>query len=78
MDLHRETEEKARQLETKVGAIAQARHTARLRNAKRSRTKHPQPNPQTGRETGLDNLSRGPSETTHRGPASGTRHDVRA
>jgi hypothetical protein len=36
------------------------------------------PNPHTGRETGLDNFSRGLSETTHRGPASGTHRDVRA
>jgi hypothetical protein len=40
-DLQSETEEKARQPETKLGAIAQTRHTARLRNAKRSRTRHP-------------------------------------
>jgi hypothetical protein len=39
--LHRETEEKARQPETKLGAIAHTRHKARLRNAKRSRTKNP-------------------------------------
>jgi hypothetical protein len=78
MCLQRETEEKARQPETKLGAIAQTRHTARPRNTKRSRAKHPQPNPQTGRKTGLDNLSRGPSETTHRGLASGTRRDVSA
>jgi hypothetical protein len=41
--LHRETEEKARQPETKLGAIAQTRHIARLRNAEQSRTKHPKP-----------------------------------
>jgi hypothetical protein len=35
-------------------------------------------NPHTGRETGLNNLSRGPGETAHRGLASGTRRDVRA
>jgi hypothetical protein len=40
---HRETEEKARQQETKLGASAQTRHMARLRNAKRSHTKHPKP-----------------------------------
>jgi hypothetical protein len=39
----RETNEKARQPETKLGAIAQTRHTARLRNAKRSQTKHIKP-----------------------------------
>jgi hypothetical protein len=43
IDLQRETEEKARQPETKLGAIAQTRHTARLCNAKRSRTRHPKP-----------------------------------
>jgi hypothetical protein len=36
------------------------------------------PNPHTGRETGLNNLSRGPGETAHRSPAGGTRRDVRA
>jgi hypothetical protein len=41
IQLQREAEEKARQPETKPGAIAQTRHMARLRNAKRSRIKHP-------------------------------------
>jgi hypothetical protein len=41
--LQRETEEKARQPETKPSAIAQTRHTARLRDAKRSRTRNPKP-----------------------------------
>jgi hypothetical protein len=36
------------------------------------------PNPHTERETGLNNLSRGPGDTAHRGPSSGTRRDVRA
>jgi hypothetical protein len=43
IDLQRETEEKARQPETKLSAIAQTRHTARLRDAKRSRTRNPKP-----------------------------------
>jgi hypothetical protein len=43
IDLHRETDEKARQPEAKVSAIARTRHTARLCNAKRSRTRHPKP-----------------------------------
>jgi hypothetical protein len=34
IDLHRETEEKARQPETKLDAIAQTHHIARLSNAK--------------------------------------------
>jgi hypothetical protein len=38
---HGETEEKARQPETKLGAIAHTSHIARLRDAKRSRTKNP-------------------------------------
>jgi hypothetical protein len=42
-NLQRETKEKARQPETKPGANAQTRHKARLRIAKRSRTKHPKP-----------------------------------
>jgi hypothetical protein len=37
--LQRETEEKVRQPETKLGATAHTRHLARLRNARRSRTK---------------------------------------
>jgi hypothetical protein len=41
--LQRETEEKAHQPEAKLGAIAQTRQTARPRNAKRSRTRHPNP-----------------------------------
>jgi DNA-nicking Smr family endonuclease len=43
IDLHRETEEKARQPKIMLGAIARTRHTARLRNAKRSRTRNPKP-----------------------------------
>jgi hypothetical protein len=41
--LQRETEEKARQPETKLSANAQTRHIARLRDAKRSRTRNPKP-----------------------------------
>jgi hypothetical protein len=41
IDLQRETEEKARQPETKLSAIAQTRHIAGLRDAKRSRTRNP-------------------------------------
>jgi hypothetical protein len=43
MDSQRETEEKARQPETKLSAIAQTRHVARLRDAKRSRTRNAKP-----------------------------------
>jgi hypothetical protein len=43
VDLQRDTEEKARQPEIKLGAIAQAHHTAKLCNAKRSRTRNPKP-----------------------------------
>jgi hypothetical protein len=42
-DFQREKEEKARQPKTKLSAIAQTRHKARLRNAKRSQNKHPKP-----------------------------------
>jgi hypothetical protein len=35
------------------------------------------PNPHTGRETGLNNLSRGLGETAHRSPAGGTRRGVK-
>jgi hypothetical protein len=38
--LQKEMEEKARQPETKLGAIAHTRREARLRNAKQSRTKN--------------------------------------
>jgi hypothetical protein len=41
--LLRETEEKARQPETKQGAIAHTWHKARLRNARRSRSSNPKP-----------------------------------
>jgi hypothetical protein len=41
--IHRETEEKARQPEIKLGAIAQTHHTAKPCNAKRSRTRNPKP-----------------------------------
>jgi hypothetical protein len=37
------TEGKARQPETKLGATSRTRHKARLRNAKRNRTKNPKP-----------------------------------
>jgi hypothetical protein len=76
IDLQRETEEKARQPETKLGAIAQTRHTAR--HATQSEDKPDTPNPHTRRETGLNNLSRGPGETAHQSPAGGTRRNVRA
>jgi hypothetical protein len=74
--LQRETEEKARQPETKLSAIAQTRHKAGY--ATQSKAEPNTPNTHTGRETGLNNLSRGPGETAHWGPASGTRRDVRA
>jgi hypothetical protein len=41
--LQRETEEKARQPKTKLSAIAQTCHIARVRDAKRSRTTSPKP-----------------------------------
>jgi hypothetical protein len=34
------------------------------------------PNPHTGQETGLNNLSQGPGETAHQGAARGRRRDV--
>jgi hypothetical protein len=76
-NIYRETGEKARQPETKLSAIAQTRHIATLRDAKRSRTRNPKPT-HAGRETGLNNLSQGLGETAHRSPAGGTRRDVRA
>jgi hypothetical protein len=72
--LQRETEEKARQPETKLGAIAKTRHITRLRNAKRSRPKHPKPThgardrPKQGQpRAGRDRAS---------GSGSGTRRDA--
>jgi hypothetical protein len=64
----------------KLGAIAQPCHIARVRNVKRSRSdvEPNTPNPHTGRETGLNNLSRGPGKTARRGSASSMRRDVRA
>jgi hypothetical protein len=61
IDSPRETEKKARQPKIKLGAIARTRRTARLRNAKRSRTRNlkpthrardrpEQPQPRTGRD----------------------------
>jgi hypothetical protein len=65
--LQRKTKEKARQPETKVGAIAHTWHKARVCNVKRSRIK----NPHEGRKTSINNLSRGPGKTVHRGTARG-------
>jgi hypothetical protein len=73
---HRETEEKTRRPETKLGAIAQTRHIARLCNAKRSRTKHPKPTHGARDRPKQPQLRAG--ETAHRGPASNMRRDVRA
>jgi hypothetical protein len=73
--LQRETEEKARQPEIKLGAIAR---TTQQSYATQCEAEPETPNPHTGRETGLNNLSQGPGKTAHRSPASGTRRDVRA
>jgi hypothetical protein len=54
------------------------KHATKQRYATQSEAVPNTPNPHTGRETGLDNLSRGLGKTAHRGPASGTRRDVRA
>jgi hypothetical protein len=81
--LQRETEEKARQPETKLGAIAQTRHTARLRDAKRSRIRNPkpthgardrpkQPQPRAGRARALEPGRRHSSRRT-RPTDTGTR-----
>jgi hypothetical protein len=51
IDLQRETEEKARQPETKLSAIAQTRHIARLWT--QSEAEPETPKPHTGRETSL-------------------------
>jgi hypothetical protein len=54
------------------------KHTTQQSYATQSEAELETPNPHTGRETGLNNLSREPGETAHRSPASGTRRDVRA
>jgi hypothetical protein len=71
--LQRETEEKARQPETKLSAIAQTRHTARLRDAKRSRTRNPKPT------HGARNRPKQPQPRARRARASepGWRHSSR-
>jgi hypothetical protein len=76
IDLQRETEGKARQPETKLGAIAQTRHIARLRNAKRSRAKHPKP--KRGARDRPEQFQLRAGRDRASGPASGTRRDVRA
>jgi hypothetical protein len=74
IDLQRETEEKARQPETKQ----LHKHATQQGYATQSEAEPETPNPHTGRETGLNNLSRGLGKTTHRSLAGGTRRDVRA
>jgi hypothetical protein len=74
---------KARQPETKLGVIAQTHHIARLRNSKRSRTKHPkpthgardrskQPQPRSGRDHAAGSGQRHASRRT-RPTDTGTR-----
>jgi hypothetical protein len=71
--LQREVEEKARQPETKLGAIAQTRHITRLRNAKQSRTKHPKPT-----HGARDRPKQGqPRAGRDRASGSGQRHALR-
>jgi hypothetical protein len=76
----RETEEKARQPETKLGAIAPSfvhtSHKAKLRTAKRSRTIHPKPTHGTRDKPKL--LQPGARRDRASGPATSTRRDVRA
>jgi hypothetical protein len=54
------------------------KHATQQDYATQSEAEPETPNPHTGRETGLNNLSRGLSEPAHRSPAGGTRRDVRA
>jgi hypothetical protein len=70
--VQRETEEKARQPET----IARTQHKSGY--ATQSEAESKTPNPRTGRKTGINHLSRGPGKSAHRGPASGSRRDIRA
>jgi hypothetical protein len=54
------------------------KHATQQGYATQSEAEPETPNPHTGRETGLNNLSRGLGETAHRSPAGGTRRAVRA
>jgi hypothetical protein len=81
--LQRETEEKARQPEIKLGATAQTHHKAKLCNAKQSRTRNPkpthgardrpkQPQPRAGRDRASESGQRHASQRT-RPTDTGTR-----
>jgi hypothetical protein len=54
------------------------KHATQQGYATQSEAEPDTPNPHTGRETSLNNRSRGPGKIAHRSPASGTRRDVRA
>jgi hypothetical protein len=87
----RETEEKARQPETKLRAIARTRHIAGLRDAKRSRTRNPktthrardrpkQPQPRVGRDRAyvyIDGRKRPRQPKKKPGAIARTRHTAR-
>jgi hypothetical protein len=60
-ELQKETEEKARQPEIKL--VQSHKHTTQQSYATQSEAEPETPNPHTGRETGLNNRSRGPGET---------------
>jgi hypothetical protein len=54
------------------------KHATQQGYATQSEAEPETPNPHTGQETGLNNLSRGLGEPAYRSPAGGTRRDVRA
>jgi hypothetical protein len=53
-------------------------HATKQSYATQSEAKTKTPNPHTWRKAGLNHLSRGLGKTAHRGPARGSRRDVRA
>jgi hypothetical protein len=70
----RETEEKTRQPETKLGASAHIRHQARLRKAKPNQKAR---NPHMGRKPGLNHLRRGPGKPAQGSCGKNWRHAAR-
>jgi hypothetical protein len=69
---------KKRPASRKQSQVQPHKHASKQGYATQSEAEPNTTNPQTGRETGLHNCSRGPGEAAHGGPASGTRRDMRA
>jgi hypothetical protein len=69
----RETEEQARQLEQ--DQVQLHTNATKQGDATQSEAKPKTPNPHTGSEAGLKQLSQGPGKAAHWGPASGSARD---